>query len=134
MDRYGLKISYRQQNKLYLNNGKERFVNVSALAGPGFQTMKSYRGAVFADFDNDGAIDVAVVALDDHLSLLMNQRVPGNHWILIKLVGTKSNYLGVGARVTVVADGTAQTRELKAGGSFASCNDPRAISDSGKQQ
>jgi enediyne biosynthesis protein E4 len=132
VDRYGLKISYRQQNKLYLNNGKERFVNVSALAGPGFQAMKSYRGAVFADFDNDGAIDVAVVALDDHPSLLMNQRVPGNHWILIKLVGTKSNYLGVGARVTVVADGTTQTRELKAGGSFASCNDPRAHFGFGK--
>jgi hypothetical protein len=126
VDRYGLKISYHQQNKLYLNTGKEGFVNVSALAGPGFQAMKSYRGAVFADFNNDGAIDVVVVALDDRPFLLMNQGIPEAHWILIRLVGMSSNRLGVGARVSVATDGMTQTRELKAGGSFASCNDPRA--------
>ena len=132
VDRYGFKISYRQQNKLYLNNGREGFVSVTGLAGPALQAMKSYRGAVFADFNNDGAIDVAVVALDDRPSLLMNRGVPGNHWILIKLVGTKSNRFGVGARVTVVTEGVTQTRELKAGGSFASCNDPRAHFGVGK--
>jgi hypothetical protein len=126
VDRYGLKISYRQQNKLYLNDGKERFINVNALAGPGFQSMKSYRGAVFADFNNDGWVDIAVVALDDVPSLLLNQGVPGNHWISVNLTGTKSNRLGVGARVTVVTEGITQTREIKAGGSFASSNDPRA--------
>jgi enediyne biosynthesis protein E4 len=125
VDRYGLKLSYRQQNKLYLNNGKEGFINVSALAGSAFQVMKSYRGAVFADFNNDGWIDIAVVALDDVPSLLMNQGMPGNHWILINLVGVKSNRFGVGARVTVATEGTTQTREVKAGGSFASSNDPR---------
>ena len=132
VDRYHLRISYRQQNKLYLNKGGESFVNVTSLAGPGFQAMKSYRGAVFADFNNDGAIDVAVVALDDHPSLLMNQGVLGNHWTLIKLVGTKSNRLGVGARVTVATEGLKQTRELKAGDSFASCSDPRAHFGLGK--
>jgi enediyne biosynthesis protein E4 len=132
VDRYGLKISYHQQNKLYLNNGKEGFVSVSTQAGPGFQARKSYRGAVFADFNNDGAIDAAVVALDDRPSLLMNQEVPGNHWTLINLVGAKSNRLGVGARVAVVTEGMTQTRELKAGGSFASSNDPRAHFGLGK--
>lgn len=134
VDRYGLKISYRQQNKLYLNTGNEGFVKVSALAGPGFQAMKSHRGAVFADFNNDGAIDVAVVALDDRPSLLMNQGMPGNHWILVNLVGAKSNRLGAGARVAVVTEGMTQTRELKAGGSFASCNDPRAHFGLGKSK
>jgi enediyne biosynthesis protein E4 len=132
VDRYRLRISYRQQNKLYLNNGGENFFNVTSLAGPGFQPMKSYRGAVFGDFNNDGAIDVAVVALDDRPSLLMNQGVSRNHWTLIKLVGTKSNRLGVGARVTVATEGLTQTRELKAGDSFASCSDPRAHFGLGK--
>jgi len=71
-------------------------------------------------------MDVAVAALDDYPSLLMNQGVKGNHWILIRLAGSKSNRFGVGARITVASGDKTQTREVKAGGSYASCNDPRA--------
>jgi hypothetical protein len=71
-------------------------------------------------------MDVALSALDDAPSLLMNQGVPAHRWISIQLEGTKSNRLGVGARVTVKTGGMKQTREIKAGGSYASSNDPRA--------
>jgi hypothetical protein len=126
VDRYGLNISYRQQNKLYLNLGGGKLRNVNAAAGSGLALAKSHRGAAFADFNNDGWIDVAVVALDERPTLLMNQGVRGQHWILISLAGTTSNRFGVGARITVKAGGLTQTREVKAGGSFASSNDPRA--------
>ena len=126
VDRYGLKISYRQQNKLYLNAGKPRLWNVSQQAGPGLQNAKSHRGAVFADFNNDGAIDIAVAALDETPSLLMNQPLPGQNWLLVKLEGSKSNRDGVGARITLKCGSITQTREVKAGGSFASSSDPRA--------
>ncbi len=126
VDNYGLKIAYKQQNKLYLNQGKEKLLNVSAKAGPGLLTVKSSRGAAFADFNNDGNIDIAVVELDDVPSLLMNQGGTGNHWILLKLVGTKSNRQGIGARITMTCGELKQTREVKAGGSFASSSDPRA--------
>ena len=134
VDHYGLKISYRQQNKLYLNNGQEKFLNVSDKAGPGLQPLKSFRGAAFADFNNDGHVDIAVVALDDYPVLLMNQGVGGNHWVLIKLEGTISNRFGVGARVSITTNEMTQIREIKAGGSFASCNDPRAHFGLGKSQ
>ena len=126
VDRYGLNISYRQQNKLYLNLGGGKLRNVNAAAGSGLAIAKSHRGAAFADFNNDGWIDVAVVALDERPTLLMNQGVRGKHWILVRLVGTASNRFGIGARITVKAGGLTQTREVKAGGSFASSNDPRA--------
>jgi len=126
VDRYGLNISYRQQNKLYLNTGQEKLINVSGKAGPGLQLIKSSRGAAFADFNNDGAMDIAVVVLDERPLLLMNQGVPGNHWLLVKLVGSKSNRFGVGARVSVTCNGLTQIREMKAGDSYASSNDPRA--------
>ena len=126
VDRYGLNISYRQQNKLYLNLGGGKLRNVNAAAGSGLAIAKSHRGAAFADFNNDGWIDVAVVALDERPTLLMNQGVRGQHWTLIRLVGTASNRFGIGARITVKAGGLTQTREVKAGGSFASSNDPRA--------
>ncbi|MEX2302500.1 MAG: CRTAC1 family protein [Bryobacterales bacterium] len=126
VDNAPLNISYRQPNKLYLNSGGGRLVNASAKAGPGLRAAKSYRGAAFADFNNDGQIDIALAALDETPTLLMNQGVRGNHWILVALSGSTSNRFGVGARVTVKADGRTQVREVKAGGSYASSNDPRA--------
>ncbi len=132
VDRHSLNISYRQRNKLYLNTGAAKLLNVSEQAGPGMQLLKSSRGAAFADFNNDGQMDVAVVALDEPPLLLMNQGVRGNHWLLIRLVGTASNRFGVGARVMVRNGGITQMREMKAGGSFASSNDPRAHFGLGK--
>ena len=126
VDRYGLNISYRQQNKLYLQTAGGKLLNAGGKTGAALHAAKSYRGAAFADFNNDGQMDVAVSALDDYPSLLMNQGVKGNHWILIRLAGSKSNRFGVGARITVASGDKTQTREVKAGGSYASCNDPRA--------
>ena len=126
VDSAPLNISYRQPNKLYLNSGGGRLVNASANAGPGLRMAKSYRGAAFADFNNDGQIDIALSALDETPTLLMNQGIPEAHWILVALSGSTSNRFGVGARVTVKTEGGTQVREMKAGGSYASSNDPRA--------
>ncbi|PYV38488.1 MAG: hypothetical protein DMG09_11805 [Acidobacteria bacterium] len=117
---------FSRRNKLYLQTAGGKLLNAGGQAGPALQAAKSYRGAAFADFNNDGQMDVAVAALDDYPSLLMNQGVKGNHWILIRLAGSKSNRFGVGARITVASGDKTQTREVKAGGSYASCNDPRA--------
>lgn len=132
VDRAPLNTSYKQANKLYLNTGAPRIVNVTSQSGPGLQEKKSYRGAAFADFNNDGQIDVAVSALDDSPSLLMNEGVRDSHWILVRLEGSTSNRFGVGARVTIKADGKTQMREMKAGGSFASSNDFRAHFGTGR--
>jgi hypothetical protein len=126
VDAAPLNITYRQRNKLYLNSQDGRLVNAGGNAGPGLQIAKSYRGAAFADFNNDGQIDIALSALDETPALLMNRGVSGNHWILVALIGSSSNKLGVGARVTVKTAGSVQVRELKAGGSYGSSNDPRA--------
>ena len=126
VDQYGLKISYRQLNKLYLNTGRPRLLNVSQQAGPGFQVPKSSRGAAFSDFNNDGSVDIAVAVLDETPLLLMNQPLAGQNWLWVKLEGAKSNKSGVGARVTVKCGPQTQTREVKAGGSFASSSDVRA--------
>jgi hypothetical protein len=56
----------------------------------------------------------------------MNGGVAENRWILVALAGSTSNRFGVGARVTVRTGNLVQHREMKAGGSYASSNDPRA--------
>ena len=90
------------------------------------QIPKSSRGAAFSDFNNDGSVDIAVAVLDEAPLLLINQPLAGQNWLWVKLEGTKSNKSGVGARVTVKCGSETQTREIKAGGSFASSSDVRA--------
>jgi hypothetical protein len=121
VDRHPLGVTYRQANKLYLNAGVRKWINASADAGPGLALRKSSRGAAFADFNNDGWMDVAVVEMDEPPSLLINQGIAGQHWLIVSLKGQ-----AIGARVTVTTEGRTQMREVKAGGSYASSNDLRA--------
>ncbi|PYX13289.1 MAG: hypothetical protein DMG87_21870 [Acidobacteria bacterium] len=58
-------------------------------------------------------------------TLLLNQGGNGNHRVLFKLIGTKSNKMAIGARVTVKAGKLVQFSEVRAGGSYLSSNDPR---------
>lgn len=126
VDRHPIHISYRQRNKLYLNTGGPKLRPVGAEGGAGLQIARSFRGAAFADFNNDGQMDVAVSALDEAPVLLMNRGIRSHRWILIQLEGQGANRFGVGARILVRAGDLKQIRELKAGGSYASSNDPRA--------
>jgi hypothetical protein len=126
VDRHPIHISYRQRNKLYLNTGGPKLRPVGAEGGAGLQIARSFRGAAFADFNNDGQMDVAVSALDEAPVLLMNRGIGSHRWILIQLEGRGGNRFGVGARILVRAGDLKQTREVKAGGSYASSNDPRA--------
>jgi hypothetical protein len=47
------------------------------------------------------------------------------HWISFELAGTKSNRLGLGARVTITSGGVTQTDEVRSGGSYLSQSDLR---------
>ena len=70
------------------------------------------RGAAFGDFDNDGDMDVLIMNVNEPPSLLRNDAPPGNHWIKIRLEGTKSNRSALGARVLVHYGGKVQVQEL----------------------
>ena len=75
-----------------------KFVDVSPGAGEDFQVARVHRGAAFADFDNDGRIDVAVTSINGPVELWMN-RSPMQHWLQLKLEGTRSNASGLGAKI-----------------------------------
>ena len=125
VDGHGIGTTFRQANHLFRNDGK-RFVEVGASAGPSLAVERSFRGAAFGDYDDDGDVDVFVTALDDAPLLLRNDSRKGDrHWLEVRLVGTKSNRDGVGARVKVAAAGVTRMRERKGGGSYLSGHDPR---------
>jgi len=78
------------------------------------------RGGAVADFDNDGDLDIAVNTIGGRLVLLRNGLGVGN-WLEVQLDGFQP-----GAVVTVVLpDGRKLRRELHAGSSYLSSEDPR---------
>jgi enediyne biosynthesis protein E4 len=124
VDRLKIDIRYRQRAVLY-HNQRGRFVDVSESAGPGIMERHSSRGAAFGDYDNDGAVEIAVNNQNEAPALLHLQAQPAGNWILLKLEGTASNRSAIGARVSLTAGKLTQTAEVRSGGSYLSQSDLR---------
>ena len=85
-----------------------------------------YRGAAFADFDNDGRVDAVVTRLGERPLLLRNTTGGGNHWLGIQLEGVRANRDGIGAVVKVTADGVEQWNHVTSAVGYASSSELRA--------
>ena len=125
LDRVNPKFPARSPRILFRNRSDGTFVQLGAEAGPGIDAPHCSRGAAFGDFDNDGDMDVLIMNVNEPPTLLRNDAPPNNHWIKIRLEGTKSNRSGIGARVLMRYGGKVQVQEVLSGCSFLSSNDPR---------
>jgi hypothetical protein len=124
----GLHWLVPMEDLLLRNNGNGTFTDVSEEAGPYFKEKKVGRGAAFADYDNDGWIDAFIVVLGGKGILLHANPPPANirnHWLTLKLTGTKSNRDGFGARIEGVAGDLHQMIENCPQSGYLSQNDPR---------
>lgn len=92
---------YGEAMALFRNLGNGRFQNASATAGAVFQQGAAHRGLAVGDLDNDGRLDLVVSVLAGQAKVFHNVTAGTNHWLLLKLVGTKSNRMGIGARIKV---------------------------------
>lgn len=117
---------YQEPNSLFRNVGNGKFLDVSGMAGPDFQLEAAHRGVAFGDLDNDGRVDMVVSVLNGPLKYFHNVSENKNHWILLKLVGTKSNRMGLGAQIHIITeDGNSQWNEATTAIGYASSSDPR---------
>jgi hypothetical protein len=116
---------YREPMQLFRNLRDGRFEDISTASGLAEMPLASRRGAAFGDINNDGAIDMVVLNVGEPPTLLINRLENGNHRVLFKLVGTKSNRAAIGARVTITAGKLTSFSEVKAGSSYLSQNDLR---------
>src|SRR5262249_49476139 len=83
----------------------------------------SARGAAFGDYDNDGLVEALVNNQNEPPSLLHQVSKPANHWVLLRLVGTRSNRSALGARAALTANRRTQVEEVRSGGSFLAQDD-----------
>jgi hypothetical protein len=114
-------------------DGRRIFVDVSRSSGPFFDSRYVARGLATGDFDNDGDLDFFVLNIDQPSVLLRNDGGNRNNWIALRLVGTKSNKDGIGARVSVRAGDLTQVDEKMSASSYLSQNDPRLHFGLGKR-
>jgi enediyne biosynthesis protein E4 len=91
-------FKYAEPNSVFRNLGNGQFEDVSATAGADFTRPAPHRGLAYGDLDNDGRMDLVVTGLGAPVSVFRNVTQSGNHWILLKLVGTKSNRMGLAHR------------------------------------
>jgi hypothetical protein len=116
---------YTLSNGLFRNRGDLTFEDVSGTAGKGFSLPAAHRGAAFGDLNNDGKIDIVVAALNDTPQLLMNRTRTLNHWIILNLVGTKSNRDGLGTKVKITTSHGSQFNYATTAVGYNSSSDKR---------
>ena len=114
-----------QHKQLWLNRGDGSFVDATVTAGKPLMDNQSARGAVFADFDNDGDMDAYVAHNNDLGQFLRNDTPNSRHWLELQLIGKASNRDGIGAKVSIHTESGNQTRTVVSGAGFLSDGDKR---------
>src|SRR5579883_1821876 len=112
-------------NRMFRNAEGRFFQDVTTATGTGH--LQKGHGVGFADLNNDGAQDVYAVIGgsypgDNARSVLFLNPGNTNHWVKLKLEGTKSNRAAIGARIKVSVATPAGRRQIfktvNSGGSF----------------
>ncbi len=120
-----LKHLYGQEDQLFENVNGETFKDVSVERSSYFEKELVGRGACFGDYDNDGDIDAYIINLNGRGVLLRNNKGNQNNWIMLYLMGVKSNRDGIGVRVAITSGGRRQIAQKRSTTGYLSQNDPR---------
>ncbi|MCH5378310.1 MAG: CRTAC1 family protein, partial [Planctomycetes bacterium] len=120
VEEYSDSTAYEVRNTVLMNSGGRKFIDVSDACGDGLLPKRSSRGTGLDDLDNDGDIDVVILNARREPTILRNESATGNHWIEIRLCGTRSNRDGVGAHVRVFTGDKVQLDEVHSGRGYQS--------------
>jgi enediyne biosynthesis protein E4 len=114
------KVVYREPPLMFRNAGKGRFDNVSDNLGADFRRPIVGRGAAYADYDRDGDLDLLINTNDGPAVLYTNEGGNRNHWLTVRLNGTRSNRSGLGAVVRIESASGRQWNTVHSGSSYCS--------------
>jgi enediyne biosynthesis protein E4 len=118
-------LHYRESPMLLRNELGKRFVDVSATSGEVFHEEWAARGLAIGDIYNDGKLDAVVTSNDGPAFVLLNQTKTSNHWVILNLVGVKSNRDAIGAEVRVSTLEGDRFATVTTSGSYQSSSDKR---------
>lgn len=125
LDLYVANGTYRPEmyNFFYLNKGDGSFEQ--DFEGHLKKHADTSAGAAHADFDRDGDLDLFVAnwGSSDQVNRFYRNTTTGNHWISLRLQGNQSNTFGIGAKVSLYANGKVQYRWMYPVTGYASQND-----------
>lgn len=118
------KVTHAQAPHVFRNTGNRHFEPITRSLGPALQQPIVARGAAYADFDNDGDLDVFVSTNNGPAKVYRNDGGNRSRFIRVKTIGTTSNRDGIGAKVTItLAGGAKQWRLVHTGSSYCSQSD-----------
>ena len=110
----------RAKNFFFSQSAGLQFDDVSAAWNPEGKDLST--AAAYADFDNDGDLDIIINRIDQPATLLVNQST-GNHYLKVQLFDTSRNKYDIGARITVYAAGQVYARDIYPTRGFQSSSD-----------
>lgn len=117
----------RQVPIVLRNESGKRFTRVSFPPESYLGQPHHGRGLAFADYDNDGDLDVAISHNNEPASILRNDITSTGDWLQVRLVGRSSNRDAIGAWLVLHTSKGSQLRMIKGGGSYLSHSDRRVF-------
>jgi hypothetical protein len=117
---YSNRVQVEQPNTVFRNLGGLKFQALTAEAGLDAQRPSRHRGSAVGDLNHDGRLDVAVSAISAPAEIWINDSPGGNHWLEFALDGTHSNRDSIGARIKILAGGSAQYNHVSFAAGYAS--------------
>ena len=123
---------------MFENDGKGKFKDITKSSGVFSTGKRIHRSALFADYDNDGRVDLYVTVNGQQIEdgkgntifdenqgkgvLFHNESDGNNNWLKVRLEGTKSNRDGFGTTVIIEANNKKQKKTLTSGEGYFSNN------------